>query len=197
MNNLSGLRVATLATDGFEESELAHPVRAPREAGAQVDLVSIQEGSIWGVRHLEPSDSVNVDRVLEQGLADGYDAVLLPGGPFNADLLRIQLIVQSFLQNIEKAKKPIAAICHAPWELVSAGLVKGRILTSYHTIQDDIRNASSDPRPQTAKIRNMIAELMNLIREDGRKVGDPEATTLFEATAEVLSGLDTAFYHYE
>jgi protease I len=145
MSKLTDLRVVVLATDGFEESELTEPVKALREAGAKVTILSLKPGQIQGVRHdLDKTIKVNVDRVIRDVSADEFDAVHLPGGTVNADSLRMVPEVQAFLLAMQDAGKPIAAICHAPWELVSAGLVPGRTLTSYYTIQDDIRNAGGD-----------------------------------------------------
>lgn len=144
MSNLSKLRVAVLATDGFEESELTEPVRALREAGATVEIVSLKSGRIQAFRHHDKSISVNVDKTIESIQPSAYDAVLLPGGALNADTIRVEPKVKSFLKQIQDAGKPIAAICHAPWELISADLVQGRTLTAYHTIQDDIRNAGGN-----------------------------------------------------
>jgi protease I len=142
MSSLTDFRVAVLATDGFEESELMEPVKALRDAGAQVTIVSLKPGQIQGVRHdLDKTVKVKVDRTIQDLSAEVFDAVHLPGGTVNADSLRMVPEVQTFLRAIQGAGKPIAAICHAPWELVSAGLVPGRTLTSYYTIQDDIRNA--------------------------------------------------------
>jgi protease I len=142
MPQLSDLRVAVLATDGFEEPELTEPVKALKESGAHVTIVSPTPGDIQGVRHdLDKTVKVKVDRVVKEAQTDEFDAVLLPGGAINADRMRAVPEVQAFLQGMQGAGKPIAAICHAPWELVSAGLVRGRTLTSYHTLQDDIRNA--------------------------------------------------------
>ena len=142
MSELSGFRVAVLATDGFEEPELTEPVKALRAAGAEVTVLSPKAGEIQGVRHdLDKTVKVKVDRTLQGASAEEFDAVLLPGGSVNADSLRMVPEVQALLRALQGAGKPFAAICHAPWELVSAGLVRGRTLTSYHTIQDDIRNA--------------------------------------------------------
>ena len=141
MENLSGFRVAVLATDGFEEAELTEPVRALREAGAEVSIVWPQSGEIQGFQHDTRTIKVHVDRTVGEVSADDFDAVQLPGGALNADSLRVVPEVQTFLRSMQDAGKPFAVICHAPWELVSAGLVNGRTLTSYHTIQDDIRNA--------------------------------------------------------
>jgi protease I len=142
MSKLSDFRVAVLATDGFEESELMEPVKTLKEAGAQVTIVSLKPGKIQGVVHdLDKTITVKVDRTIHDLSAEVFDAVHLPGGTVNADSMRMVPEVQMFLRAMQDAGKPIAAICHAPWELVSAGLVAGRTLTSYYTIQDDIRNA--------------------------------------------------------
>jgi protease I len=141
MAELSGYRVAVLATDGFEESELTEPVRALRAAGADVTIVSPEAGEIQGFRHQEKGQKVRVDRAIGDVTADDFDAVHLPGGALNADALRAVPEVLALLQSMQETGKPIAAICHAPWELISAGLVRGRTLTGYHTIRDDITNA--------------------------------------------------------
>ena len=145
MSELSDFRVAVLATDGFEESELTEPVKALKAAGAAVTILSLKPGKIQGVRHdLDKTVKVQVDRAIGNVRAEDFDAVHLPGGTVNADSLRMVPEVQAFLGVMQDAGKPFAAICHAPWELVSAGLVRGRTLTSYHTIQDDVRNAGGD-----------------------------------------------------
>ena len=142
MSELADYRVAVLATDGFEETELTEPVKALRDAGAQVTILSLEAGDIQGVRHdLDKTVKVKVDRALRDVSAEDFDAVHLPGGTVNADSMRMVPEVQAFVRAMQEAGKPITAICHAPWELVSAGLVRGRTLTSYHTIRDDIRNA--------------------------------------------------------
>jgi protease I len=142
MSVLTDFRVAVLATDGFEESELTEPVKALKDAGAEVTILSLKPGKIQGVHHdLDKTVKVKVDRAIGHVSAEVFDAVHLPGGTVNADSLRMVPEVQAFLRAMQEAGKPLAAICHAPWELVSAGLVPGRTLTSYHTIQDDIRNA--------------------------------------------------------
>ena len=142
MSELNGLRVAVLATDGFEEPELTEPVKALREAGAQVTILSPRPGEIQGVRHdIDKTIKVKVDRTIKEASAEEFDAVHLPGGALNADAMRMVPEVQAFLRAVQDAGKPISVICHAPWELVSAGLVRGRTLTSYYTLQDDIRNA--------------------------------------------------------
>src|SRR6059058_5305804 len=142
MSKLTDFRVAVLATDGFEESELTEPVRALRDAGALVTILSLKPGRIQGVRHdLDKTVTVPVDRTIRDASPGEFDAVHLPGGTVNADSMRMVPEVQAFLRAMQEAGKPLTAICHAPWELVSAGLVRGRTLTSYHSLQDDIRNA--------------------------------------------------------
>jgi protease I len=142
MSELSGMHVAVLATDGFEDAELTEPVEALREAGARVTILSPKPGEIQGVRHdREPTIKVKVDGTIKDANPEDFDAVHLPGGSLNADAMRMVPEVQAFLQAMHEAGKPFSFICHAPWELVSARLVRGRTLTSYHTIQDDIRNA--------------------------------------------------------
>jgi protease I len=141
---LDSLRIAAIATDGVEEPELAEPVRALREAGARTELLSVKSGQIQAVRHdLQPTQKFAVDKTLDQSDPGDYDALLLPGGVVNADRLRMDPDVQSFIRQISGAGKPMAVICHAPWELISSGLARGRTLTSYHSLQDDLRNAGA------------------------------------------------------
>jgi len=135
------VRVAVLATDGFEESELTEPARALRDAGAKVEVIAPKGGSIQGFRHFDKGQSVTADRTLEEAKPEEYDALMLPGGALNADALRAVPRALEFVRSFQEAGKPVAAICHAPWTLISAGVVRGRTLTSYHTIQDDVRNA--------------------------------------------------------
>jgi protease I len=141
---LSHMRVAILASDGFEQAELEKPRKALEEAGAKTFVIAPKSGKIQGFEHDEKGDKVNVDMTLDKVQPNDFDAVLLPGGALNADFLRAEKKAQEFIRSIDQAKKPIAVICHAPWLLVSAGLVKGRTMTSYHTIQDDIRNAGGN-----------------------------------------------------
>jgi protease I len=142
--NLEGYRVATLATDLFEEAELIEPRKALQEAGAEVVVISPKPGEIQAVKHDTKTQKVKVDMTLDEAEPEDFDAVLLPGGAMNADALRIEKKAQEFVQRANSEGKPIAVICHGPWLLVSAGLVRGRHLTSYKTIQDDLRNAGAD-----------------------------------------------------
>lgn len=143
-NDLKNLRVAVVATDGFEEQELTSPVQALEDAGADVEIVSIKSGEIQGFQHDTKSKKVKVNRTLAEARADRYDALLLPGGALNADTMRVDENAKRLIREMDAAGKPIAFICHAPWELISAGCVEGRTLTSYHTIQDDVRNAGGN-----------------------------------------------------
>jgi len=123
---LKGLKVAVLVTDGFEEPELTEPVKALKDAGAQVTIISPSSGEIQGVRHdIDKTVKIKIDRSIKDASVDEFDAVQLPGGAVNADRMRMVPEVQAFLRAMQDAGKPIAALCHAPWELVSAGLVRG------------------------------------------------------------------------
>lgn len=141
---LKDLCVAVLATDGFEESELVDTCRALREAGAQVDIISPKIGEIQSFKHLDKSMSILVSRTLEEVKLDEYQSLLLPGGALNADALRADPEACALVKAMNDAGKPIAAICHAPWLLISAGLVKGRTLTSFPSIKDDLINAGAN-----------------------------------------------------
>ncbi len=138
---LKGINVAILATDGVEQSELAEPREYLETEGARTILLSPKLDRIQSMQHDEKGEIFNVDEGLNEANPEDFDAVLLPGGALNADHLRVSKQAQEFVKKMDIAEKPIAVICHGPWLLVSAGLVKGRTLTSYHTIQDDIRNA--------------------------------------------------------
>jgi protease I len=140
---LNGLRVAILATDGFEQAELVEPRKALDEAGAKTTVIAPKSGKIQGMLHDKKGSSVNVDLTLDQAKAAEFDAVLLPGGALNADSLRMNQSAQAFVKEIDSHRKPIAVICHAPWLLVSAALTFERTMTSYFTIQDDIRNSGA------------------------------------------------------
>jgi deglycase len=141
---LEGMRVAILATNGVEQAELTEPRKALEEAGARTTLISAKPGKIKGMNHDQIGDEFDVEMLLDDADPEEFDAVLLPGGALNADALRIENGAQEFVRYIDDSGKPIAVICHAPWLLVSAGLVEGRTLTSYHTIEDDIRNAGGN-----------------------------------------------------
>jgi protease I len=141
---LEGMRVAILATNGVEQVELTEPRKALEEAGARTTLISTKPGKIKGMNHDQIANEFDVEMLLEDADPEEFDAVLLPGGALNADALRVENGAQEFVRYIDDSGKPIAVICHAPWLLISAGLVEGRTLTSYHTIEDDIRNAGGN-----------------------------------------------------
>jgi len=141
--DLDGVRVAILVDTDFEQVELTEPKKAIESAGARAVIVSPRE-SITGVAHDEKKDTFKVDLALDRANPGEFDAVLLPGGALNADSLRVNQKAQEFVRAIDKAGKPIAVICHGPWLLVSAGLAKGRHMTCYHTIHDDLRNAGAN-----------------------------------------------------
>jgi protease I len=141
---LTGMRVAILATDDFEQSELTEPKKALQEAGAEVLIVAPHSGQIQGMNHDEKADQFSVDMQIAEADPEEFDAVMLPGGALNADTLRVLPEAQNFVRQIEQAGKPLAVICHGAWLLASSGLVRGRTMTSYHTIQDDLKNAGAD-----------------------------------------------------
>ena len=140
---LQGKTVAILAADGFEESELTHPLKALKEAGADVHVVSLEAGSIQGFRHFDKGESVKVDRTLSDAKAADYDALVVPGGLFNPDALRGEEKALAFVKSIAGAGKVVAAICHGPWVLADAGLLDGREVTSVSTIRKDLENAGA------------------------------------------------------
>lgn len=143
MQSIQGKRIAVLATDGFEQSELEKPVEHLKAAGAQVHVVSLKGGEITGWQGKDWGNPVKVDAVLSQVDAEDYDALVLPGGQINPDLLRVEEAAIGFIKDFWSAGKVIGAICHAPWLLVEAGIVKGRNVTSYASIQTDVKNAGA------------------------------------------------------
>ena len=142
--DLSGKTIAFIATDGVEQVELTEPWKAVTDAGAVPELLSIEEGQIQGVNHDEKADTFDVDKLVGEASVGDYDGLVLPGGVFNPDALRMDENVISFLQEFFKTGKPVGVICHGPWTLVEADLVKGRTLTSWPSIRTDIRNAGGN-----------------------------------------------------
>ena len=141
---LAGKKVAILAADMFERVELEEPRKALEDAGATTEVVSIHDGEIKGFDHFDPATTIKVDKTVEEVSADDYDALLVPGGVGNPDQLRGDENAVSFVRDFVQAKKPLAVICHGPWVLVEAGVVRGRTLTSWPTLQTDIRNAGGE-----------------------------------------------------
>lgn len=144
MPALDGKKVAIIATNGFEQSELFSPYEALKGAGATVDIVSLEAGEIRGWDEKDWGKSIKVDRTIDAVSARDYDALVLPGGQINPDLLRVNDKVLTFVREIFEAKKPLAAICHAPWVLIEAGLATGLKATSYKSIKTDMINAGAD-----------------------------------------------------
>jgi protease I len=141
---LTGMRVAILATDGVEQSELVEPRRALDDAGAATQLISLAPGEIQAMEHDEKGDKLRVEKLVEEVEAADYDALLLPGGVANPDRLRTDENAVDFVRDFFAADKPVAAICHGPWMLVEADTVRGRTLTSWPSVQTDIRNAGGE-----------------------------------------------------
>lgn len=141
---LKGKRVAILVTDGFEQIELTSPREALQDAGAKCVIVSSAKGQVQGFKHHDKADPFDVELALDRADASDFDAVLLPGGVINGDALRIEKPAQRFVQEMDRAGKPLFVICHGGWILISAGLVKGRTLTTWPTLQDDMRNAGAN-----------------------------------------------------
>jgi protease I len=144
-DQLSGKRVAILATDGVERVELEQPRAAVADAGADVELVSIHDGEIQARNHdLDDAGTFTVDRVITDASVDDYDALLLPGGTVNPDQLRMNSDAVSFVRDFFHTGKPIGTICHGPWTLLEAGVVEGRRITSWPSVRTDLRNAGAE-----------------------------------------------------
>jgi len=142
-DQLKGKRVAALATHGFEQDELLEPRKALEDAGAKVEIISPEAGRIRGWKHKEWGDEVSVDRTLDQAKSDDYDGLLLPGGVMNPDRLRMDPRAVQFVKRFFDEGKPIAVICHGPWTLVEAGVVRGVTMTSWPSVKTDLINAGA------------------------------------------------------
>lgn len=143
MKDVSSKKVAVLATNGFEQSEFEEPVKALKDAGAEVHVVSLKEGEIKGWKEKNWGDSFKVDKTVADVKADDYDALVLPGGVMNPDQLRMNKDAVTFVSDFMSSGKPVAAICHGPWTLVETGALKGRTVTSYPSIKTDLVNAGA------------------------------------------------------
>jgi protease I len=158
MTDLKGKRVAIIVTDGFEQIEMTSPRDALDKAGAKTVLVSPKDDKVQGFKHHDKADSFDVDLALLKANASEFDAVVLPGGVINGDAMRIEKRAQQFVQEMDRAGKPIAVICHGGWLLISAGLVKGRRITTWPTLQDDMRNAGADWQDrEVIRDRNLVS----------------------------------------
>jgi protease I len=143
-NKLQGKRVAFLATDMVEQVELTEPWKAVEGEGAEIDLVSLEEGEIQGFNHYDKVDTFKVDRTVEEARADDYDALVIPGGVGNPDTMRMDENAVDFVRAFFEQGKPVGVICHGPWMLVEAGVVRGREVTSWPSLRTDIRNAGGN-----------------------------------------------------
>jgi protease I len=141
---LNGKKVALLVAQGFEQVEMTEPRKALEAAGAGTDLVSPEKEKVKAVQHDKPGDEFQVDVALENANADDYDALVLPGGVMNPDKLRINPKAVQFVKSFFEAHKPVAAICHGPWTLIDAGVADGRTMTSWPSLQTDLRNAGAN-----------------------------------------------------
>ncbi len=144
MGKLDGKKVAILVADGFEQVEMTKPRAALKEAGAETKIVSVKAGQIYGMNHEKKGDDFEVDMTLEEARPEEFDALLIPGGMMNPDTLRSTPDALEFTKHFFAEGKPVAAICHAPWVLVDAGVVRGRKLTSWPAIQTDVKNAGGE-----------------------------------------------------
>jgi protease I len=144
MTELNGKRIAFLATDMVEQVEFTEPWNAVDEAGARPELISLTEGEIQGFNHYDKAERFPVDRTLEEVNADDYDGLVLPGGVGNPDTLRMDENAVRFVRDFVASGKPVAVICHGPWTLVEADVVRGRTLTSWPSLKTDIRNAGGN-----------------------------------------------------
>jgi protease I len=140
-HNLEGKRIAFLATDGVEQSELEKPWHEIQKAGAKVQLLSVHDGAIQAVRHMDKGDTFEVDRLVADADASDYDGLVLPGGVANPDTLRANDKAVRFVRQFFEQSKPVAAICHGPWTLIEAGVVRGRTITSWPSLKTDVKNA--------------------------------------------------------
>jgi protease I len=140
---LEGKKIAILATNGFEQSELMDPKKGLEEAGAKVMVLSLKSGEIKGWDHTNWGKSVKVDGLVKDAKPDQFDALVLPGGQMNPDVLRMDSAAVTFVRTFVESGKPVAAICHAPWLLIEAAVVKGRTMTSWLSLHTDLKNAGA------------------------------------------------------
>ena len=143
-NELQGKRVAFLATDMVEQVELTEPWKAVQEAGATPELISLDEGEIQGFNHYDKADTFKVDKTVEEARADDYDALVIPGGVGNPDTMRADENAVELTRQFFEQGKPVGVICHGPWMLVEAGVVRGRKVTSWPSLRTDIQNAGGN-----------------------------------------------------
>lgn len=178
--DIKGKRVAIVATHGFEQSELTEPQERLREAGALVEVVSTAGGRIQGMKHFEKGDEVEVDLQIGNAVVANYDAIVIPGGLFNPDKLRVNRLVLDFVKSAVGCGKTVAAICHGPWVLIDADVAKGRKLTSVGSIRKDLENAGASWSDAEVVVdRNLItsrtpADLPAFIDAIMKAIGTPK-----------------------
>lgn len=142
--SLNGKRIAILVTDGFEQVELTGPKEALDQAGAKTEIISAKTGKVRGWNHTTPADEFTVDNTFDRIHSEDYDAILLPGGVVNSDTIRMDEMAQELVRDAARANKTIAVICHGAWLLASADLVKGKKMTSWPSLTDDLKNAGAE-----------------------------------------------------
>src|SRR6188472_40257 len=143
MGQLDGKKIAFVATDGVEQVELTDPWEAVKNEGAQPELLSLEDGQIQGFQHLDHGDKFDVDKTVADADPNDYDGLVLPGGVANPDFLRADDNVRKFVRAFFEAGKPVGAICHGPWTLIDAGVAKGRLMTSWPSLRQDLINAGA------------------------------------------------------
>lgn len=141
--NINNKKIAVLVADGFEQSEFEQPVKAIMEAHGVLDVVSLRKGKVKGWKEGNWGDEFEVNKTVDEVSADDYDALVLPGGVMSPDKLRVNEKAVTFVKQFLEAGKPVAAICHGPWTLIETGLIKGRKVTSYHSLKTDLQNAGA------------------------------------------------------
>ena len=150
--DITGKRVLIMATDGFEESELTEPMKQLEKAGATVEIASLKTGKIRGWDKTDWGKTVKAGLAIDDVKVDEWDALVLPGGQINPDLLRVEKSAVDLVRNFAAANKTVAAICHAPWLLIEAGLVNGKRMTSYESIRTDMKNAGADVQDESVVV---------------------------------------------
>jgi protease I len=180
-NELKGKKVAFLATDMVEQVELTEPWKAVEEAGGRPELLSLEEGEIQAFNHYDKAKTFAVDHAVADVRADDYDALVLPGGVGNPDTLRTDGDAVRFVRELVEAGKPVGVICHGPWTLVEANVVRGRTLTSYPSVRTDIENAGGNWVDQEVVVDSMLVSSR-----------DPDDLPAFcEKIVEVFAGVET------
>ncbi|MGV3722103.1 MAG: type 1 glutamine amidotransferase domain-containing protein [Actinomycetota bacterium] len=161
MANAQQYRVAAVVADGFEQVELTGPREALTDAGAKVSVISLKPGQVQGFNHFDRGDKFPVDDTVDHANPEDFDALLLPGGVHSPDQLRAEESVLEFIRAFDRDGKPMAVICHGPWLLVSTGIARGRRLTSYHTIKDDLINAGAQWEDQAPIVEGNLVTARN------------------------------------